>query len=81
MHGVLSSCAFVLVCEQEENRILAETILAFIVQYSHTHLMNMEQKMAEVKMCPLHMHSHAYLVPIVTAKRGVVIYSITGGIK
>lgn len=37
-----------LVCEQDENRILAETILSFIVQYSHAHIMNMDQKMAEV---------------------------------
>lgn len=44
----LSSCAFVLVCEQEENRILAESILSFIVHYSHDHIMNMEQKSAEV---------------------------------
>ncbi|XP_003384843.1 PREDICTED: AP-5 complex subunit sigma-1-like [Amphimedon queenslandica] len=45
---VSDNCTFVLVCEQDENRILAETILSFIVQYSHAHIMNMDQKMAEL---------------------------------
>ena len=42
------SCAFVMVCDSDENRLQADNVLTYIVLTIRDHVMNMDQKMAEV---------------------------------
>ena len=41
-------CAYVLVCELDENRLLAEMVLATLVRLIQEHVTAMEQKNAEI---------------------------------
>ena len=42
------SCAFVMICDSDENRLQADNVLTYIVLTIRDHFINMEQKMAEV---------------------------------
>ena len=44
----LCRCAYVLVCELDENRLLAETVLALLTRLIRDHVTCLEQKNAEV---------------------------------
>lgn len=44
----LHSCAYVLICESDENRLLAESILNTITRLMSDHVTSLEQKNAEV---------------------------------
>ena len=48
-HFTPCSCAYVLVCERDENRIQAESILLALVKLIQEHVTSQEQKNAEVK--------------------------------
>ena len=47
------SCAYVLVCELDENRLLAESVLSLLARLIHDHVTTMEQKNAEVSITQL----------------------------
>ena len=52
-----SSCAHVIVCESDENRILAESMLNTIMKYLLEYVTSHEQGNAEVNV-PLLAHTH-----------------------
>jgi AP-5 complex subunit sigma-1 len=45
---VVEECAYVLVCELDENRLLAETVLALLTRLIREHVTSLEQKNAEI---------------------------------
>ena len=45
---ISDGCAFVLVCDSDENRLLAESTLSLLVRLIHEHITSHEQKHAEV---------------------------------
>ena len=50
MQSLYFSCAYVLVCELDENRLLAESTLALLVRLVLDHVTSHEQKTAEVML-------------------------------
>ena len=51
-------CAYVLVCELDENRLLAETVLALLTRLIREHVTSLEQKNAEVHIYYVHTYIH-----------------------
>ena len=49
------SCAYVLICESDENRLLAESMLNTITRLMSDHVTALEQKNAEVCINSSHM--------------------------
>lgn len=45
------SCAYVMICELDENRLQAESILAVLVRLIQVHVVAGEQRTAEVRFC------------------------------
>ena len=41
-------CAYVMVCELDENRLLAEVVLSLLVRLIREHVTSLEQKNAEI---------------------------------
>ncbi|CAI7993822.1 AP-5 complex subunit sigma-1 [Geodia barretti] len=46
--SVIEECAYVMICELDENRLLAEIVLAVITRLIRDHVTSLEQKNAEI---------------------------------
>ena len=56
------SCAFVMILNSDENRILAESVLSTIIRIINDHVLSLEQRIAEVRYYVQYSHNLKYII-------------------